>query len=142
MVDEVPQPPVLEERDAQPSAWWSVRPPRCAKPVKLKVTSVGVLQFIPSNWHMAAIRPRFAQPLARRALNPSARTVQRYRRNRPSFVTRTISMKREPVLLAPVKSISMLLTRSFMALSVACSFARVRSRPVRRSASIITIAFT
>jgi hypothetical protein len=29
-----------------------VRPPRCAKPVKLNVTSVGVLQFIPSSWHM------------------------------------------------------------------------------------------
>jgi hypothetical protein len=36
----------------QPSAWWSVRPPRWAKPVKLNVTSVGVLQFIPSSWHM------------------------------------------------------------------------------------------
>jgi hypothetical protein len=37
----------------QPSVWWSVRPPRWANPVKLKVTSVGVLQFIPSSWHMA-----------------------------------------------------------------------------------------
>ena len=37
---------------------WSVRPPRCAKPAKEKVTSVGVLQFIPSSWHMAAIMRR------------------------------------------------------------------------------------
>jgi hypothetical protein len=35
-----------------------VRPARCEKPVKLKATSVGVLQFIPSNWHMAERLPR------------------------------------------------------------------------------------
>src|SRR5437764_14533880 len=42
----------------QPSAWWSVRPPRCAKPEKLNVTSVGVLQFIPSSWHMGLFCPQ------------------------------------------------------------------------------------
>src|SRR5687767_2821435 len=54
----------------QPSAWWSVRPPRCAKPVKLNVTSVGVLQFIPSSWHM---RPLFA---SRRAAGGEPRADQ------------------------------------------------------------------
>jgi hypothetical protein len=29
-----------------------VCPPRWAKPLKLKVTSVGVLAFMPSSWHM------------------------------------------------------------------------------------------
>src|SRR4051812_34695341 len=42
----------------QPSAWWSVLPPRCAKPEKLNVTSVGVLQFIPSSWHMKLFCPQ------------------------------------------------------------------------------------
>jgi hypothetical protein len=37
----------------QPSLWWSVLPARCEKPLKLKLISVGVLQFIPSSWHMA-----------------------------------------------------------------------------------------
>jgi hypothetical protein len=36
----------------QPSWWVSVRPPRWAKPVKLKTMSVGTLQFMASNWHM------------------------------------------------------------------------------------------
>jgi hypothetical protein len=53
VVDEVAQAQALEEGDAPAVSWWSVRPPRCAKPAKLNVTSVGVLQFIPGagTWH-------------------------------------------------------------------------------------------
>ena len=37
----------------KPSAWWSVMPPRRRKPSKENMMSVGVLQFMPSSWHMA-----------------------------------------------------------------------------------------
>ena len=36
----------------KPSAWWSVMPPRRRKPSKENMMSVGVLQFMPSSWHM------------------------------------------------------------------------------------------
>ena len=36
----------------KPSEWQSVRPARRRKPSKEKTISVGVLQFIPSNWHI------------------------------------------------------------------------------------------
>jgi hypothetical protein len=39
----------------QPSPCTSVRPPRAWKPAKEKQMSVGVLQFIPSSWHMIVI---------------------------------------------------------------------------------------
>src|SRR5690606_18885562 len=51
----------------QPSVWSAVRPARWAKPVKLNVTSVGVLAFMPSSWHMGggpasglAVQPELA----------------------------------------------------------------------------------
>jgi hypothetical protein len=40
-----------------------VWPPRCAKPVKLKRTSVGALQFIPKSWHMLAAYSGVTAPL-------------------------------------------------------------------------------
>jgi hypothetical protein len=48
--------PQIYRRDVAltPSRCLSVRPPRACKPVKEKQISVGVLQFMPSNWHMGA----------------------------------------------------------------------------------------
>ena len=48
----LPSPPSSKKAIAQPSVCSPVLPPRCAKPLKLKVTSVGVMQFIPKSWHM------------------------------------------------------------------------------------------
>src|SRR3569832_238142 len=59
----------------QPAAWWAVLPPRCAKPLKLNVTSVGVLQFIPRSWHMDLFWPRS------RASGADAGKPYRLRRN-------------------------------------------------------------
>jgi hypothetical protein len=64
VVDEMAQAAVFEEGDAE-AVLVFLR--AVARPVKLNITSVGVLAFMPSSWHIVACRSGLLEEQARRA---------------------------------------------------------------------------
>ena len=54
----------------QPSAWWSVLPPRCENPEKLSVRLAGRWLFIPRSWHILfSVTVRYSGRTGTRQIN-------------------------------------------------------------------------